>query len=148
MPGLLNHQIANQVFDCITDGGPLVVITDGQGNCWPSDGDRHAAIFAQNHSLDHIIGRIDDGDDPVINDVNGVAVIGSQLEVSEGHRIYVIISFEKHTNESLVRNIELVEMIVSLMNVAGQLIDANNRLKHQKSKYPGITRAADFISMN
>ena len=34
---VLNEQIARQIFDILPEQGPIIVIMDRDGKCWPSD---------------------------------------------------------------------------------------------------------------
>jgi hypothetical protein len=40
----LNEQIARQIFDILPEQGPIMVIMDRDGNCWPSDSEKFSTL--------------------------------------------------------------------------------------------------------
>ena len=126
---MLNQQIASVVFSCLPEDGPLAVILDGHGQYWPSDAARYSAMFSQSYSLEGIIARIDDGDDPVISDIDGTAIVACELVTKNGHCGYVVLALDGYTQESAVENIDLIDTIMSLMSLVGGLIEKTNKMQ-------------------
>ena len=128
-PSMLNHQIASVVFSCLPEDGPLAVILDGRGQCWPSDAEKYSITFSQNHALESFIARIDDGADPVIGDINGTTVVAGELATKNGHCGYIVFALDGYTHQSTIDNIDLVNTILSLISITGELIEKNNHMQ-------------------
>ncbi|MBW8014612.1 MAG: hypothetical protein FVQ82_00335 [Planctomycetes bacterium] len=142
-PWMLNQQIASVVFSCLPEDGPLAVILDGHGQYWPSDAAKYSAMFSQSHSLEGIIARIDDGADPVIGDIDGTAIVASELVTKNGHCGYVVIALDGYTQESAVENIDLVDTILSLMSLVGGLIEKANQMQAVQMKNLNYSRYSE-----
>jgi hypothetical protein len=41
---MLNEQIARQVFEVLPEQGPILLIMDRNGHCWPSDSEEIAKL--------------------------------------------------------------------------------------------------------
>jgi len=137
---MLNEQIASVVFSCLPEDGPLAVILDGNGKYWSSNTEKYSAIFSKGHSLEDIISRINDGDDPVIGNVDGTAVVASELSTKNAHCGYVVFALDGYTQESAVENIDLIDTIISLMSLVGCLIERNDQIKTDQSKKSYFSR--------
>lgn len=131
---MLNQQIASVIFSCLPEDGPLAVILDGRGESWPSDAHKYSQIFSQGHGLDGIIARIDDGQDHVVGEINGTAIVAGELSTKYGHNGYIIFALDGYTQETAVKNIALVETILSLMSLVGGLIQKANKMQARQMK--------------
>ena len=137
---MLNQQIASVVFSCLPEDGTLAVVLDGNGKYWPSDAEKYSTMFSQSHCLEDIIARINDGDDPVIANIDGIAVLGSELSTKNGHCGYVVIALDGYTQESAVENIDLLDTILSMMNLVAGLIEKNNQMQAFQTKNMNYSR--------
>ncbi len=146
-PGVLNQQIASVAFSCLSEDGPLAVILDGQGQYWPSDAVRYAAIFSKVNCLEDIIARLDDGADHVITEINGTTIVAYQLATNNVHCGYIIFALEGYTQESAVENIDLIDTILSLMNLVGGLIEKANQMQAVQMKNLNYSRYSE-VSYN
>ncbi len=146
-PGVLNQQIASVAFSCLPEDGPLAVILDGQGQCWPSDAVRYSTIFAKVNCLDGIIARVDDGADHVISEINGTTVVAYQLATNDIHCGYIVFALEGYTQESAVENIDLLDTILAMMNLVGGLIEKANKSQAIQMKNLNYSRYSE-VSFN
>ena len=133
---VLNEQIARQVFSILPDTGPVVVITDRQGNCWPSDSERFSELNLSDLFLTQICDRIDDGVDYVTTQIADVSVVGSQLSTQRTNCGYVFIIMPQCNAESAAKHTDLVEILLGLITLTAALIEKNTllyelQLKHQ-----------------
>jgi hypothetical protein len=142
-PSMLNQQIASVVFSCLPEDGPLAVILDNQGRHWPSDAEKYSKMFAQSHGIENIIARIDDGNDSVIADIDGTAVVASELATKNGHCGYIVIALDEYTQESAVKNIDLVDTIIALMSLVGGLIEKANKMQATHMKNLNYTKYSE-----
>ncbi len=105
--GVLIEQVGRQIFEILPEGGPVVVITDRQGNFWPSDSARFDSLNISHSHLRDICERIDDGIEPVISAEDQVSIVGAQLATDKTKCGYVFIVLEHYSPESTLANIDL-----------------------------------------
>ena len=138
-PGFaLNEQIARQLFDILPDHGPIMIIMDSSGNCWPSDSEAFSLLNISESSLKELCDKIDDGTEPVITQADDCSVVGTQLATERTNCGYFIIALPKYSPESTLINVDLIEILLNQINLIARLIEKNNllyelQLKHQPS---------------
>lgn len=147
-PGMLNQQIASMVFSCLPEDGPLAVIVDSEGHLLPSDAVKYSEIFSKSHCLDTIVARIADGADPVISEVDGTTVIGYELATNNVHCGYIVFALTGYTQESAVKNIDLISTIHSMVSLIGGLIEKANRMQAVQMKDMNYSRYSEAASYN
>ena len=76
---VLTEQVARHIFDIIPEQGPVVLIMDMDGHCWPSDSERFSKLNIAELFLREICAKIDDGSEPAITQVEDCSVIACQL---------------------------------------------------------------------
>lgn len=125
-PGFkLTEQIAQQIFEVLPEGGPLMVIVDRDGNSWQSDSDEFAKLKISESFLREVCAKIDDGAEPVITSVNDCSVIASQLATERSNCGYVIITLPQYSPESTLINIDLIETLLNQAGLIATLIEQN-----------------------
>ncbi len=134
---LLNEQIAEQFFCILPEQGPIVVIMDSDGNCWPSDSKRFSKLNLDGKFLKELCAKIDDGAEPVVAQQNDFSVIASQLATERTNCGYVIIALPQYSPESTLINIDLIEILVSQICLIAGLIEKNNHLSELQMKQFG-----------
>ena len=128
-PGMvLNEQIARQIFDIIPEQGPVVIITDRDGHCWPSDSEKFAGLDLSETFLKQLCAKIDDGDEPVVSQVSDFSIIATQLATEHTDCGYVIIALPQYSPESSLINIDLIEMLLNQFGLIAKLIEKNTQL--------------------
>ena len=60
--GMLNEQIASQIFDILPEQGPVVVIMDRDGNCWASNSELFSKLNIGESFLKELLAKIDNSD--------------------------------------------------------------------------------------
>jgi hypothetical protein len=134
-PGcILNEQVARQVFDILPDGGPIMVIMDRDGNCWPSNSEEFSKLNISESFLRELCAKIDDGTEPVITSPNGLSIIAAQLATEQTNCGYVIVALPQYNPESTMANINLIETILSQTSLIAKLIEKNNLLYELHNK--------------
>lgn len=137
---VLNEQIARQVFDILPEHGPVMVIIDRDGHCWPSDSEKFSSLNISEPFLAELCAKIDDGAEPIITQANDCSVIATQLATERTNCGYVIIALPQYTPESTLINIDLIEMVLNQIGLIAKLIEKNNLLYELQMKYhPGST---------
>jgi hypothetical protein len=144
--GALNEQIARQVFEILPEGGPLVVILDTEGHFWPSDTERFACLNMSESFLRDVQGRIGDGAEPVVTQVDEYSVVAAQLATERTDCGYVIIALPQHGPESTLANIDLVEVLLNQMGLIARLIEKNNLLYELQMKQFSVYSQGEAVS--
>jgi len=125
-PGFkLTEQIAQQIFEVLPEGGPLMVIVDRDGNSWHSDSGEFAKLNISESFLREVCAKIDDGAEPVITSVNDCSIIASQLVTKRSNCGYVIITLPQYSPESTLINIDLIETLLNQAGLIATLIEQN-----------------------
>ena len=144
---VINEQIARQIFETIPENGPVVVIIDPQGNCWPSDSEKFHELNIHEYFLKELCVKIDDGVEPIVTEENGCGLVAAQLATEQQNCGYVIIALPEYSPESLLINIDLIEMLLNQFSLIAKLIEKNNHFYSvQNRKY--VADNYDKISLN
>ncbi len=142
---LLNEQIARQVFDMLPEQGPILVIMDRDGNYWPSNSEEFARLSLNETLLRDLRGKVDDGAEPVITQVGEASVTVAQLATDRTNCGYLLIILPRYSPESTLTSIDLVEALLSQINLIARLVEKSSLLhKSHVSHYSGAygSRAA------
>jgi hypothetical protein len=132
--GTLNDQIARQLFSVLPEDGPLLAIIDDQGNYWPSESNRFSQLNIDEQMLKQLCSRIDDGAEPVITQINDFGIVAVQLATERTNCGYVVLVMPKYTPESILANIELIEILLSQVGLIARLVEQNNHLYRLQMK--------------
>jgi len=155
---VLNEQIARQIFEVLPEQGPIVLIMDKFGPpsgglnkaafaAWTSDPEEFARLNIGESHLKEICAKIDDGDEPVITQVNDCSIIAAQLETASSNCGYIIITLPQYSPESTLSNINLIETLLHQFNLIARLLEQNNLLYEAKRQnHP--ERLQNRISLN
>jgi len=135
-PGLmLTEQIARQIFEVLPEGGATIVIIDREGNSWPSDPEEFAKLNISESFLKELCAKIDDGAEPVVTGAEYCSVIAAQLATERSNCGYVVIALPQYSPESILINIDLIEMLLNQIGLIAQLIEKNNLLYEVQMKH-------------
>ena len=130
----LNEQIAKQVFEILPENGPIMVILDRDGNCWPSDTERFSALNIDSAFLKEVCAKVDDGAEPVIAQLNGYGIVAAQLATEKTNCGYVILALPQGSPESTLVNMDLIEMLVGQIGLIARLIEKHNQARELHMK--------------
>jgi hypothetical protein len=125
---MLNEQIARQVFDVLPERGPILVIMDRDGNCWPSDSEEFAKLNLNDTLLRDLRAKVDDGAEPVITQVGDTSVTIAQLTTDRTNCGYLVIALPRYGPESTLTNIDLVEALLSQITLIARLVEKGSLL--------------------
>ncbi len=136
----LNEQIARQVFEILPEGGPIMLIADREGNCWPSDSEAFVDLKVNESVLAEIWSKIDDGAEPVITQLDDCVVAAAELATENTKCGYVALFLPKKPSGSALANTDLLEIVVNQVNLIAKLIEKNAKLYElQLRQQPGTT---------
>src|SRR4030042_2090224 len=120
---VLNEQIAKQLFDILPERGPIMVIMDKEGHRWVSDPERFSKLSAREAFWSKLCVKIDDGDEPVVTQVDDCSIIAEQLTSEQTQCGYLIIVLPQYSPESTLVNIGLIETILNQASLIARLIE-------------------------
>jgi hypothetical protein len=131
---MLNEQIAKEVREIQPENGPVVVIIDRDGTCWPSDAERFAKLNLDEALLKELCTKVDDGVEPVIAQINDCSVVAGQLSTERTNCGFALIALPHYGPESTLANIDLVEMLLGQIGLIGKLIEKHNQARELHMK--------------
>jgi len=135
-PGfMLTEQIARQIFEVLPEGRATIVFMDRDGNNWPSDPEEFAKLNISESFLKELCAKIDDGAEPVVTGTDDCSVIAAQLATERSNCGYVIIALPQYSPESVLINIDLIEMLLNQIGLIAKLIEKNNLLYEVQMKH-------------
>jgi hypothetical protein len=134
-PGyVLNEQLAGQIFETLPEQGPIVIILDRQGNCWPSDSEEFTKLKIEESFFKQLCAKVDDGTEPIITQRNDVTLTAAQLATEQTNCGFVIIALPRYSLESTLLNIDLVETLINQIALIATLIEKNAHLHELQAK--------------
>ncbi len=124
----LNEQVARQVFEGLPEGGLLLAIIDGDGNCWPSDSEAFSRLGPDEALLDALRARVDDGVDPARAPVGDTMVTVTQLATELTNCGYLVLVEPPRGGEPTRTSQDLAEALFSQIALVARLIEQQSRL--------------------
>jgi hypothetical protein len=140
---LLNEQIARQVFDVLPERGPILLILDRDGACWPSNPEEFAKLNLSETLLKELRAKVDDGAEPVITQVGDVSVTIAQLSTDRTNCGYVVVALPRHGPECTLANIDLVEAMLNQITLIARLIEKSSMLTRSHVNHYAAYSASD-----
>ena len=125
---MLNEQIATELFGIMDQQDLILAILDGQGNCWCSNEEKFSELLSHREQLSQLCSRVDDGDDPVITQIEEFSVVGTEFVVGDVNFGYLVVFFPQSNPESTLANMDIIDLMLNQVALIGRLIDKNNKL--------------------
>ena len=107
--------LADRIFDIIPDYGLDIAFLDNEGDIHVSDRTYLGEFFSDQDYINHLISRINDGDDPVISHFGDRSIVTSELSAGLAGCGYVFLALPKTVS------VDLVEFILSQLNIIADL---------------------------
>ena len=144
-PGsLLNEQVARQLFECLPEKGPVLIIMDMDGNFWPSDSARFAELEINELFLKEMSSKIDDGDEPLMTQGEDCSIVAAQLSTSRTNCGYIFIALPKYSPEATLANVDLIEMVLNQIGLITKLVEKNNLLYELQMRHHSLYEQNEF----
>lgn len=131
----LNEQVARQTFETLPEGGPILVIMDRHGNCWPSNSEEFSNLKISEPFLKQLCDKVDDGAEPVMTQANDTSIVAAQLATERTNCGYVLVALPRYNPESTLVNIDLIETLLSQISLIARLIEQNTLLYERQMKH-------------
>ena len=143
---MLNEQIARQVFEILPEQGPILLIMDRNGHCWPSDSEEVARLNMSESFLKELCAKIDDGVEPVMTQIDECSIVAAQLATERNNCGYVIMALPRYNPESTLINLDLIEIVLSQLSLIVKLIEKNNLLYEVQMKHYRLCGQSEIAS--
>jgi hypothetical protein len=144
---ILNEQVARQIFEIIPENGPVILIIDRTGSSWPSDSEEFSKLNISESFIKELCMKIDDGVKPVIAQTNDCSVIAAQLSTEKSNCGYVIMALPQYNEESTLKNINLIEILLNQFSLIAKLLEKNNLIYETQIKnYSGYSRSRNTLN--
>lgn len=144
--GMLNEQIAGELFDILPEDGPIVMIIGKDGNYQLSDPERFSKLNISEPFLKGVCSKVDDGAEPVITGINDFGIVASQLSTVETNCGYVIIALPQYSCESTLTNFGLIEMLLNQIELIANLVEKNGQGRELQIRQLGIYSQSSMAS--
>ncbi len=136
---ILSELVAREVFDVLPEQGPMLVIMDREGNCWPSHPEEFARLGISDTFLQDLRAKVDDGAEPVITQVGEASVTVAQLATDQTNCGYVVVILPRYSPESTLTNIDLVETLLNQITLIARLVEKTGTLtRGHTNHYSGL----------
>lgn len=147
---VLNEKIARQLFNSLPENDMVFLITDRNNNRWPSNSEAFAELNVDDGYLNLILEKIDDGDEPVISQTEDYTLIASALNTDRTCCGYIIIFMKQSNPEQAIVNIDLLETIISQVNLIASLVEKNSLLYElqYKNQASSLEYAENSFTLN
>lgn len=129
---LIGRQFMGAVAELADTEGPAFVYVTADYTITSSNPVRTGFLSDGSELVRRLCGRIDDGDDPCVSDVQTGCLVGTQLQTEQGHCGYFFAFLPGYSNEILQANMELAEVILAQAQLIWRLIEKNNKLHHMQ----------------
>ncbi len=134
----LSERVARQIFDTLPEQGPIVVILDRNGSCWPSDSEQFSKLRISESFLQELCAKVDDGAEPVVTQAEDASIIAAQLATEHTNCGYLLIALPRYSPESTLINIDLIEALLNQIVLIAKLVERNTFLLELQVKHYGV----------
>ena len=131
----LNEQIARQIFDILPEDGPVMIIVSPNGDFWPSNSEEFGKLGISDGFIKELCAKVDDGDEPIITQVNECSLIATALVTERTNCGYIILGLPNYNPESTLANLTLLEILLSEVGLIAHLIEQNNILYQRQMSH-------------
>jgi len=139
----LNEQLGREIFEDLPEDGPIIALINKDGNYWPSDSERFSKLTISEGFFKTLCSKLDDGQEPVVTEVNECSIVASQLATDKTNCGYVLIILPGCSTESALININLIEILLSQFSLIAKLIEKNNLLYDLQMRQFGEYQISD-----
>jgi hypothetical protein len=131
---VLNERIAQQVFEVMPEGGPLLALVDGSGHYWASDSEAFMQLNLVETLLDDLRAQVDDGLDPAMVQVGDTNVMVTQLHTERTNCGYLVLAVPRDDADMTQTSLDLVEVLLSQILLVANLIERCGLLSDTQAK--------------
>ena len=110
-----------------------------------------ASVYHQHNATScnqsiRVCAKIDDGAEPVLTQIKDCSIVAAQLATERSNCGYVIIALPQYSPESTLINIDLIEILLSQLNLIVKLIEKNNLLYEVQMKHYRLCGQSEITS--
>lgn len=130
----LGEQIAGEVFETLSENGPVLSLMDRQGHCWSSDPAKLTSLGLDQALLDDLLAKIDDGAEPAVAQVGETTLVGGQLATDRTNCGYLVLAVARGSSEWTPLNFDLVETVFGQVTLVARLLEDKRLVKEIQAR--------------
>lgn len=122
---MIINQVAQAVFDSFAGTGVVVAILSRNGSYVASKVEVFEKVFADRRLLDELRRRVDDGQEPLLAQMDGFFIAAASLSSGVGYAVMLVpaCSFEQS------EDFDFIEVILEQFSVIAGLVEQNQQLR-------------------
>jgi hypothetical protein len=136
--GVLNEQIARNIFDALPEPGPIVVVMDREGHCWSSNPQEFARLRLNASLLADMRAKVDDGAEPAFTNSQDTSLAMTQLPTENTGCGYLLVALPRCGPELTQTQVDLIESLVNQIALVACLTEHNHILQERQAMYHGV----------
>jgi len=118
----VQQRLIEVLGSCLPEDGMDLILIDRNQGAWASAPTAYNEFCEDTRILDHMISRIDDGDDPALTRVGDVFLAGVHLWTPACDYGYAMLMLSHSDGDSLLQNWPLVETVLNQMRCMAGLL--------------------------
>ncbi len=139
----LIEQIVAEVFDTLSESGPILNVMDRHGRCWSSHPNKLETLGLDQDLLGDLWAKVDDGAEPAVAHIGDTTVVGAQLATERTHYGYLLLAVSRGNAEWTPINFDLVEALFGQITLVFRLIEDKRHLDDTYAKSISIYGTAE-----
>jgi hypothetical protein len=136
--GVLNEQIARNIFDALPEPGPIVAVMDREGHCWSSNPQDFARLRLNASLLADLRAKVDDGAEPAFTNNQDTSLAMTQLPTETTRCGYLLVALPRCKSELTQIHVDLIESLLNQIALVARLTENNHVLKERQAMYHGV----------
>jgi len=130
----LKAQVAAEVFDTLSERGPILALMDRGGNCWSSHPELFATLGPGPELLEDLWAKVDDGAEPATAQIGDTTVMVAQLATEQTNCGYLVLVVPRSSAEWAQINLDLVEALFGQVTLIAQLFEKSRCLNEAQAR--------------
>jgi hypothetical protein len=142
------NQIAQAVFDGFDNTDIVVAILNRSGSYVSNRLDIFERVFAEQRLLDELCRRVDDGQEPLISQIDGYLVAACGLSSGFDGIGYAIMLLPGDSFGKSFEHLDFIEIILEQFSLVAGLIEQNQQLRDYSEAVKTEAESTAFASVN
>ena len=121
----LMQEVANRLRGCFDSSEIDMLLFDASGNLQAGNTEILGGLGANQQLFKNICSRIDDGDEPIVSQIDGVGIVASGISGRNASLGYVFILLPGYSPERTIGSLDFLEIIISQVSMNVETIEAS-----------------------
>jgi hypothetical protein len=142
------NQIAQAVFNSFANTDIVVAILNHNGSYVSNKLDVFEQVFAERNLLDELCSRVDDGQEPLISQIDGFIVAASCLSSGLENVGYSVMLLPACSFGNTPESVDFIEIMLEQFSLIAGLIEQNQQLKDFSESGQIVFELPVFANLN